>query len=281
MTATELDYDATKADPSGRTDEVSTIPLETLTDEELSVLAPDQGVVVMPVLTELPPGELDAVRRTAFRGLVARGIVDPPEAESLAAAQEGAASGDVALELRVRNDVLSALTLRQSASAVIAAGRTTSTGQDFWYAHLVEDVVLLEEVSLDGLHHFALGRARDLGTLLEGAVLHPEATDGEGLDVELAVAPDSDAPAELLEVLGRAYLRADVLVVRREGSETPLPDLTGLFTGPQGSWSVLARPGSQRAWATPETVAELRTRVRAMASLASAATSPGRQEPTS
>ncbi|QCW51701.2 hypothetical protein FE634_17120 [Nocardioides dongxiaopingii] len=247
--------------------DVQTIALEILTDEELSVLLPDQGVVVTPVLSAVPAAERDAVRRTAFRGLVARGIVDPPGQEAVTAALGApAAVGDVALDLRVRNDVLSALTLRQSASAVVAVGRTTSSDQDFWYAHVVEDVVLLEEVGSDGLHRFALGHARDLAALLLGAVVHPEASDGTGEDVELAVAPDSEAPSELVERLGQAYLRADVLVVRREeGAALERPDLTGLFTGPRGSWSILARPGSQRAWAHAETLDSVRTRVAALA----------------
>lgn len=169
----------------------------------------------------------------------------------------------------MRNDVLSALTLRRAATAVVAAGRTSSSGQDFWYAHVVEEVVLLEEVTNDGLHRFALGHSRDLADLLVAAVVHPEAADGTGDDVELAVAPDSEAPAELVERLGEAYLRADVLVVtRRAGAPVDLPDLTGLFTGPQGSWSVVARPGSQRAFARAETVASITARTRDLAAVA-------------
>lgn len=251
--------------------DVQTIALEVLTDEELSVLVPDQGVVVAPVLDAVPEAERDACRRTAFRGLVARGIVDPPEPEVVAAILESSAatSGDVGIDLKVRNDVLSALTLRQSASAVVAVGRTTSSAQDFWYAHVVEEVVLLEEVGSDGLHRFALGHARDLADLLVAAVVHPDAADGEGDDVELAVAPDSEAPVELIERLGQAYLRADVLVVTREaGSPAERPELTGLFTGPLGSWSVVSSPASQRAWAQAETVASITDRTRALAAIA-------------
>lgn len=264
-----IDYSDTKTAPAdtGPTD-VQTIALEVLTDEELSVLVPDQGVVVSPVLADVPAAERDAVRRTAFRGLVARGIVDAPEPDAVAQvlASSAAASGDVGVDLRVRNDVLSALTLRQSASAVVAVARTTSTSQDFWYAHVVEEVVLLEEVGTDGLHRFALGHARDLPELLVDAVVHPEAVDGDGDDVELAAAPDSEAPAELVERLGRAYLRADVLVVTREpGVPVERPDLTGLFSGPQGSWSVQSSPGSQRAWARAESVPSIAERTRALA----------------
>lgn len=267
-----ITYSDTK--PTADQPEVQTIALEILTDEELSVLVPDQGVVVSPVLDAVPAAQRDAVRRTAFRSLVARGIVDPPEPEAVAAILESSAAtsgGDVGIDLRVRNDVLSALTLRQSASAVVAVGRTSSSTQDFWYAHVVEEIVLLEEVGSDGLHRFALGHARDLADLLVAAVVHPEATDGTGDDVELAVAPDSEAPTELVERLGQAYLRADVLVVTREaGAPVERPDLTGLFTGPLGSWSVLSSPGSQRAWTRAETVASITERTRELADLATA-----------
>lgn len=241
-----------------------TIALEILTDEELSVLVAEPGVVVSPVLAEVPEGERDVVRRTAFRSLVARGIVDPPEPGTIASA--AAADGDVAVDLRVRNDVLSALTLRQSASAVLAVARTTATGQDYWYAHVVEEIVLLEEVGSDGLHRFALAHARDLADHLVNAAVHPDAADSDGEPVELAVAPDSEAPAELLERLGAAYVRADVLLVRRTPGETAeRPEMTGLFTGPAGSWSIVAKPGSQRAWARSETRASITERARAIA----------------
>lgn len=255
--------------------EPQTVALEVLTDEELSVLTEDAGVVVSPVLESVPAPERDAVRRTAFRSLVARGIVEAPDSTTTA---EPTGTGDAAVELRIRNDVLSALTLRRSASAVLAVARTTASGQDFWYAHVVHDVALLEQVGSDGLHRFAIGHSHDLGELLIEAAIHPDATDGhgDGGDVELAVAPDGEAPAELLDRIGRSYLRADVMVVVRSGAQSPdRPTLTGLFTGPEGSWSIVARPGSQRAWARPESTASLAERARAVAAEAVAAGVPG------
>jgi hypothetical protein len=252
-------------------------PLETLTDEEISVLGPDQGVVVAPFLSEMADAERDTARATAFRGLVARGIVDPGDADDTTApvaepVAEPAASGDVAVDVRVRGDVLSLLTLRQGAPAVVAVARTSTVGQDFWYAHVVEEVLLLEEVSATGLHRFALGHARDLPTLLARAALHPDATDGSGEPIELPVAPDGDAPAELVERIGLAYLRCDVLVVTRTvGQEVERPEMTGLFTGPLGSWSIVARPGSPRAWAQAETRDSLGRRLDDLAAQALAA----------
>ncbi len=49
------------------------------------------------------------------------------------------------------------------------------TEQDFGYAHLVEDVVLLEEVSRDGFHRFALTRDSGLLDAAVAAAVHPDA----------------------------------------------------------------------------------------------------------
>ncbi|WP_134738171.1 hypothetical protein [Nocardioides sp. 503] len=245
---------------------VSTVALEVLTDEELSVLTPGPGATVTPYLSSVPEADRDAVRRTALRGLVARGIVDPPAADAPATAVPGSGGTEVEVGAMVRQDVLSALTLRQAARRVVAVARTTATGQDFWYAHLVEEIALLEEVGTDGLHRFALGHTAALAELLAGATLHPEATDGGGEPVVLAASPEGEAPPELLEHLGAAYVRADVLVIDADRGERPA--MTGLFTGPRGSWSVVADPASGEVTARPETVASLRARVDALAAQA-------------
>ena len=170
-----LTYSDEKTGPAGSTPAPpQTIALEILTDEELSVLVPAQGVVVAPVLDTVPAAERDAVRRTAFRGLVARGIVDPPEPAAVAAVLESSAAttGDVGIDLRVRNDVLSALTLRQSASAVVAvarmgarevvvAARRPEQGREL--APLADELgVALHAVPLDG----AVAELRDADTVI-------------------------------------------------------------------------------------------------------------------
>ena len=83
------------------------------------------------------------------------------------------------LDLEVRQDLALVVALREGARLVVAVARTTATDQDFWYAHVVEDVVLLEEVSRDGMHRFA--SARDTALVDAGAVaaaVHPDAGDG-------------------------------------------------------------------------------------------------------
>ena len=49
-----------------------TVFVEVLTDEELSVIARPGPMPVLPFLDDLPAGERDAARRSAYRSLVAR-----------------------------------------------------------------------------------------------------------------------------------------------------------------------------------------------------------------
>ena len=71
--------------------------------------------------------------------------------------------------------------LREAAHRVVAVARTTAATQDFWYAHLVDDVVLLEEVSRDGMHRFALvGRRPRSRRWLSGQPSIPTRGNGDG-----------------------------------------------------------------------------------------------------
>jgi hypothetical protein len=235
-----------------------TAPLEILTDEELSLLT-EEGVVVSPYLATLAAADLDSARRTAFRGLLARGIVEPPRTSSAAV--------DGAVELLVRHDVLSALTLRRSAPAVVAVARATSLSQDFWYAHVVEEITLVEEVGTDGLHRFALAHTADLPELLVDAALCPDAVDGPGVGFTVAEGQDAPLPAALVDRLGTGYVRADVVLLGSGRDEGSRPVLTGLFTGPEGSWSIVADPAATTLTARPETVADVRDRLHSLAHL--------------
>ena len=226
-------------------------PVEVLTDEELSLLTYGPGAVVMPYFSEVAARDTELVQRTAYRSLVARGIVDPSDGP-----------GDGPARLKLREDVMTLVSLRQAATTLVAVARTMIDQQDFWYAHVVEDLVVLEEVSGDGLHRFALGFSRDLPTLLVDAALHPDATDGAGAEVSIDAMPDDEAPTQLLEVLGRAHVRADVVVLTTD-AKGRRPELTGLFTGPEGSWSVTSTPDTG-AVARPESVEGVRSRLQTL-----------------
>lgn len=239
---------------------VRTRTLEVLTDEELAVLTSGPGAVVTPYFDTVPEAARDAVRSTAFRGLLARGLVDLPDP---------AGTGAGPTEVLVREDVRSALTLREAARTVVAVARTATGSQDFWYAHVVGEVVLLEEVGPDGLHRFALARSADLPELLVAAAIAPGAEDGAGDPVQLDAEVGAEAPPDLVARLGEAHLRADVVKISAgpvaAPSRTHLPVLTGVWTGPLGSWSVVADPATASVSAHPRSIEELGERLRDLA----------------
>jgi len=218
------------ATPEGA--DLTALPVEVLTDEELAILAGPGGLVVAPYLGSLDDADREAVLRTAYRGLLARGVVNPPSPRALAAAV-----GEPSVELQVRRDVLSLMTLRRAARVVVAIGRTTVATQDYWYAHVVDDVVVVEQVGSDGMHRFALASTDQLADLVIGAAVHPECGDSAGLALELP-SDASEPPLEIAQVLGAALLRTDV-VVRHAADRNP--PLIGLFTGPGGAWMVRAQ----------------------------------------
>ena len=193
--ATHDDHDRHPPEPQVRA-------VEILTDEELSLLTYGPGAVVTPYFSTVAARDTELAQRTAYRSLVARGIVDPT-----------GTPGDGPVRLLLREDVMTLVTLRQSATTLVAVARTMTDSQDFWYAHVVEDLVVLEEVSDDGLHRFALAFTRDLPALLVDAALHPDASRRRPARRSIDAMPDDDAPAQLLEVLGRAHVRADVVVL--------------------------------------------------------------------
>lgn len=234
-----------------------TVFVEMLTDEELSVVARPGPMPVLPFLDALPTGERDLARRSAYRSLVARGIVDPPGPEAVLAATRTA---DGSIDLPVRQDVRSLVALREGAQLVVAVARTTVTEQDFWYAHLVEDVVLLEEVSRDGFHRFALTRDSGLLEAAVAAAVHPDAGDADGEPEPVTTEPGDPTPPDgVLERLGAAFVRAD-LVVRRVGDRTP--PAFSVLSGPDGCWTIdpPAAPG-EGVRAVPVTAADARERV--------------------
>lgn len=230
--------------------------VEVLTDEEVAVLAAPGNIAVSPYLSTLDETVAETARKTAYRSLLARGIVDQPTPEAVAKALD---ARDGSVDLQVRQDVLTVMTLRRAAHAVVAVARTTAVAQDFWYAHLAEDVVLLEEVSSDGMHRFAFAHDHQLADLVIRAALHPDSGDATGEPIPLEVdVQDPTPPTAVAEALGAALVRADV-VVRYVGDVEP--PLLGMFTGPGGCWLVTSREGAQPV-AAPMAADELRRHVR-------------------
>ena len=253
----------------------ATALLPSFTDEELTILSAAPSLVVTPYLSSIAPRDREPLLRTAYRGLLARGIIDPPSIDARARARAeidraveeppGRAEDDdrpevLGVDVAVRQDVAAMMTLRQAARAVVAVARTTALLQDYVYVHVVEDVLLIEEVSSDGHHRFALRDADNLGATVLAATVHPEAGDGAG---EPAVLPpgavgDPTPPAAVLEMAGLALLRCDLTVLTADDDATML----GLFTAPAGSWLFESAQGSGApVHARPVAVAELRSAV--------------------
>lgn len=231
-----------------RPDAAAGVPVLDLTDEEIAVLATTEGPVVLPYLSGLDTEQARTATTTAYRSLVARGLLEAPTPQQAREAErEAVASGEgqVAYPVRMPEFLSQVLTLRAGAPTVVCVAVSTALGQEFRYAHVVEDVVLVEEVTATGLHRLALLGLAELPPRLEQWVLHPEAVAGRGEEVVRLPGGEDDDPTppdELLERLGASLVRADV-VVRRAGDGGP-GELVGVFSGPEGTYLSRTRHGS-------------------------------------
>lgn len=225
------------------------VHLVDLTDEEVVVLAGTAGVAVLPHLNALPAEHRDVATGTAYRGLVARGILEAPTPQQARDAERAAVRDDSAsteYPVSMPESLAHLLRLRAGAGTVVCVAVSSALAQEFCYAHVVDDVVLLEEVTGTGLHRFSLLEADDLAGQVRRWALHPEAVPGEGDEiVQLPGGADDDPtpPDELLERLGAALVRADV-VVRRADDEGQ-PELVGVFSGPAGTYICTTAFGSR------------------------------------
>ncbi|QBR93196.1 hypothetical protein [Nocardioides euryhalodurans] len=107
--------------------------------------------------------------------------------------------------------------LRDAARLRVSLVRTAGGGSDTWLAHVVEDVVLLEEVDAAGGSRCALARGEDLADLVVAAAVVPDAAPGTG-------APPEPADRSLL---------VTVLLGRRGAGP---PQRTSVRSGPEGTW---------------------------------------------
>ena len=223
------------------------------------MLAGTDGMSVFPVLGAMSREHREVATVTAYRSLVARGLVEAPTPEEEAEAVRRARSEGpehVEVPVRVAESLAHVLTLRAGAQLAVAVSRMTAVGEDYRYAYVVEDLVVEEHVTATGLHTFALSARAGLAALLAGWAVHPEASDGTGEAVELPAGEDPTPPEHLLDRLGAALVRADV-IVRRPADDRPA--LVGVFSGPGGTWLSEARRGSGEPVAlTPVPVSRVR-----------------------
>lgn len=207
------------------------VPLLDLTDEELAALdGPPDGLVVSPYLEELPPAQREQAVLTAFRSLVARGLVEGPTAEQAQSAVRAAAGAELAaVDVRMSEALSQTLTLRRVAPTVLCAQRTYAERSSWRYVHVVDEELALDEVvEPTGLHRFALVRPGDVPDVLLDW-LAPEGFDGTDGPAQ-EVAAGAEAPGPLLDQLARAQVVADLVVRRRDDDGADV--LVGTFAGP-------------------------------------------------
>lgn len=207
------------------------VPLLDLTDEELAAVdGLPTGLVVSPWLEELDDAARDVAVLTAFRSLVARGVLVAPTVAQAAQAADG--SG---VELEMLAELSQLLTLRRAAPTVLCAQRTTAGATGWRYVHVLagERIALDEVVEPTGLHRFSLLDPADVAAELLGWLLPDDlaqgASDGPAVDVDPQRAADGATDAALLDELGRAEAVSDV-VVRRRTDDAP-PAVLGVFAG--------------------------------------------------
>jgi len=125
-----------------------------LTDEEIVVLDGVQHaqLVTTPYLDGLTDAERDLAPRVALRSLVVRDLVsatrEPDPADP---------DGEPAVGLTAVEEITGPLVLRRTADAICTIERTTTLGKHWVYLYRHEgDVVLEEEVSVEGAHAFSV-----------------------------------------------------------------------------------------------------------------------------
>jgi len=219
---------ATPATTTSTEPEDQLVPVAELTDEELAAIDPvpdEERLVVYPWLDSLPADQRETAVVTAFRGLAARGLVDPPSGD------EPTGDGSASVEIGLSTGIATALGLRQAARRAVVAQRTSTLGDDYLYLYdCADDAALAEFVERKGLHRFAVLAP---GSVLEALMDFVVPLDWVGSDGPDLVAHGDDADPALVEALSAAHVQVEI-TVRTPG---PAPDdleLIAVSAGPQG-----------------------------------------------
>ncbi|WP_137122934.1 hypothetical protein [Segeticoccus rhizosphaerae] len=230
----------TGADGSGaaRGGEAGSAAPETLielTDEETAVLFGNlEGLVASPYLDQVPDDERTTVLHTAYRSLLARGVIvaAPPTREPR---EDGRPEVEMAAGLAFLADI------RDGAPVLLCLQRTVDDECVLRYAHVVDRFVLVEDVLEGGLHRFGWLERDRLRACLQEFLVPDGAVAGSGEPVALTSGwageqgpgPDDEPPA-VPAVLEQASVNIDA-TVRHLLDEGP-GELLGFFLGHAGSW---------------------------------------------
>lgn len=203
------------------------VHLARLTDEELVLLAVEHPVVVLPDYERLAPAAREVAVRTAHRSLLARGAPTSADPDLLAVPQE------VSDLLDIRGGAPWVLVIRRAEHVVVdGVERPVQTER---YAHLVDDLVLLEDVSADGVHDFFVLDDHALATELQDFLTHDDIRDGSPRSITFDLPAIAQGRGDVdLTQLGRLKVEVDATLWRR--GPQPAPILLGLLLGVDGCW---------------------------------------------
>lgn len=190
------------------------------TDEELLLFSATHPVVDAPYLTGLDEGQRRLAVQVAYRSLCAHGAV--------------AVDGGEGMELP--ETIVAMLQVRASARSVLLISKATADVGVLRYHHLGSDIVVLEDVTDDGMHEFRLTDPEKLPDEVDAFCAVEGVADGHGDPVMLTVG--SFTAGDLAQELwGEGVAQFDATVWRAAPDATHQQVLLGVLLGTAGSWS--------------------------------------------
>lgn len=190
------------------------------TDEELLLFDAVHPVVDAPYLSGLDDKQRHLAVQIAYRSLCSHGAI--------------AVDGGTGMELP--ETVVTMLQVRASATSTLLISKTTPGVGVLRYHHLGAEVVVIEDVTDDGMHEFRLIDPDTLSEEVDAFCTVEGAADGRGEPVTLTVA--SFAAGELARDLwGEGVAQFDATVWRAVPDDTREQLLLGILLGTVGSWS--------------------------------------------
>lgn len=190
------------------------------TDEELLLFSADHPIVDAPYLSRLDAAQRQLATQVAFRSLCAHGAV--------------AIDGGRGMELP--EDVVTMLQVRSCARSALLISKATADIGVLRYHHLGEQVVVIEDVTDDGMHEFRLVDPERLPDEVDAFCTVEGVADGRGDPVSLTVS--SFAAGDLARDLwGDGVAQFDATVWRAGQVPAGEQILLGVLLGTDGSWT--------------------------------------------
>ena len=207
------------------------LPLLRLTDEELLVMNALHPAVTTPYLDEVPQEQHRLVAQTAYRSLRAHGVERTDDGAGLVLPEA----------------VVSMLQVRAAAGQVLVISHSRPSGVGVRYHHIGAEIVVLEDVSTDGDHDFALvdraGLRAGIGEFVADlladpapstvSLAPPRPVDGSGPPVCLSPAALAEGAVDESR-WGQVLLQLDTTCWSAT-CEDP-PTLLGFLLGSAGTW---------------------------------------------